>query len=1432
MKEYLVNHVLGLFAIVLVFLLTPALGSNPIFAGEVIAIQNTVKVGFDLKNHGQNFMVTFGINSFYLTEKKLDGQTFQTIEIPGNFLPGDAGKPNLPGSGRYLAIPQGAKAKLNILSFTTDTIFNINLAPSFRIPKDNDTSPLDFSKDELVYTTDDYYPKEPFKLSEKDLIRGIDVVILGITPFQYNPVKKHLLVYSNIKVEVIIEGGNGQYGEKRYRNRWWDPILSDVLLNYSSLPKMDYDKNYSKDETGCEYLIITPNDPEFQIWADSIRVFRNKQGILTDIVSLNDIGSNSTDDIEAYIDNAYNTWDIPPIGCLILGDYGNNASNRVLSPSWNNYCVSDNKFGDVNGNDLPDIIMARMTARDELELSIIVSKFIEYERNPPEYADFYSHPITASGWQSDSWFQLTAEIVGGFWREALGKDPVRINEVFSGTPGDIWSTATNTDVLVNYFGPNGLGYIPELPSTLGGWTGGNASIISTAIDNGAFMIQHRDHGEELGWAQPEYMVNDINSLLNADLTFVWSTNCLTGKFNFGTEVFAEKMHRYSHKEENSGCFGINAASEITYAFVSDVFVLGAYDNMWPDFMPDFGTTPESRGVLPAFANVSAKYFLEQTNWPYIPDNKEATYHLFHHFGDAFTTVYSEIPQFLTVVHNNILYMGGTSFEVTADEDALIGLSVNGNLIGSATGEGPDNPVVINIPAQAPPDKVIVTVTKQNYYRYEATVDVLPASGPYVVYEAITLNDDSGNGNGLMETSESILAAITVKNVGVEDATNIQVILSSSDPNITITDDIENYGNISAGTTSVVPDAFSWDVSDEIPDMHVVEFELTITDGSLSWNSGFTIMGHAPTLESGTILIDDYIGNWNGRLDPGETAFMIIQTLNTGSFNAANTIGTLSTTSEYITLVNNTFNFYDIQPGSMEEGMFQVTVSEDAPAGSYVELIYQVSSGAYMHEQFYSTVISPLVEDWETGDMTQFPWETGGDANWDISTSNAYEGSYCVKSGEINDLQNSFLSIPFEALADDSISFWCRVSSETGYDLLKFYIDDAEQASWSGEVAWERASFLIPEGPHTLKWQYEKDETLLSGEDCAWIDFIIFPVFGMTAAFTSDVTEVCEGGYVSFFDDTPGGPISWEWNFEGGTPGVSAEQNPVIAYFNEGTYDVSLTVSDGSITNTLVMDDYVHVISSLIAPPPPTGDLSVCGNEVSTPYTTNGISGITEYSWVIEPEEAGIVIGTGLEVIVNWDISYLGDVNLKVAGINTCGEGEFSTEIMVSRYLPEVSLEPFETVCYDWPEFELSGGMPEGGIYSGPGVENGWFNPQSAGLGTHIITYTFTDTGNCENFAQETLLVDPCTGIGKKTFGMVALLYPNPSDGLLNLEFKQNAAQANIQVLNILNELIYSRSIEIKTSQLHSIDLSNQSEGIYFINIETQDKKERLKVIIK
>jgi len=84
---------------------------------------------------------------------------------------------------------------------------------------------------------------------------------------------------------------------------------------------------------------------------------------------------------------------------------------------------------------------------------------------------------------------------------------------------------------------------------------------------------------------------------------------------------------------------------------------------------------------------------------------------------------------------------------------------------------------------------------------------------------------------------------------------------------------------------------------------------------------------------------------------------------------------------------------------------------------------------------------------------------------------------------------------------------------------------------------------------------------------------------------------------------------------------------------------------------------------------------------------------------------------------------------------------FNYELIVNP-LPIVTLGAIGPFCVDASSVTLSGGLPTGGVYSGTGVSAGSFEPASAGVGDHTITYTYTDVNGCINFATTLVKVNP------------------------------------------------------------------------------------------
>ena len=365
--------------------------------------------------------------------------------------------------------------------------------------------------------------------------------------------------------------------------------------------------------------------------------------------------------------------------------------------------------------------------------------------------------------------------------------------------------------------------------------------------------------------------------------------------------------------------------------------------------------------------------------------------------------------------------------------------------------------------------------------------------PWVTYYSDSLATVSGTGNVTMNNGDSLYLSLALKNIGDQQATGVNAVISTTSPYIMITDSTANYSTMGAGQVRTVLNGNTFKVSDTIPDNLMVRFDVKVTDADSAWYSHFAIESHAPALKiNGITIVDTVGGNRNGRMDPGETVKIVVPTANTGDFACLSAYGLLSTTSPYLTLVQDSIFLNNIQPGQVKNAIFTVIVSPDTPIGSGADLIFTALSGLYTAKRTFREMIGQVIEDWETNTVTKFPWQFSGAKPWGLTSLHRWEGLYSSVSGLINDYQNSQMYLSYTSVSDDSISFYLSTSSEQEYDFLMFYIDGMLQEQWSGETPWTRASFPVAAGQHVFKWIYMKDLAYAGGMDRVWVDFIALP----------------------------------------------------------------------------------------------------------------------------------------------------------------------------------------------------------------------------------------------------------------------------------------------------------------------------------------------------
>lgn len=214
----------------------------------------------------------------------------------------------------------------------------------------------------------------------------------------------------------------------------------------------------------------------------------------------------------------------------------------------------------------------------------------------------------------------------------------------------------------------------------------------------------------------------------------------------------------------------------------------------------------------------------------------------------------------------------------------------------------------------------------------------------------------------------------------------------------------------------------------------------------------------------------------------------------------------------------------------------------------------------------------------------------GNLPWVQVTNEAYDGTKSMKSGAISNNQTSVMEAQINIITAGDISFYKKVSSESNYDYLKFYIDGDLQASWSGEIDWSQETFPVATtGVHTFKWEYSKDDSQSTGSDCAWVDYIEFPeyeepqtytvTFNVTdgtsaianavVTFNSQNINTDAGGQAVFTEIEQGNNMPWSvsktgYNTENGTLNViDADVIKNITLTETITYTVTFDVVDAS-----------------------------------------------------------------------------------------------------------------------------------------------------------------------------------------------------------------------------------------------------------------------------
>jgi len=1035
----------------------------------------TVKTGnADLKvkqNTNTKLQLSNSFTKFIYRDVKTNKGIFTQLSIPNYGTSNRVGDPQLPTLRKLIEIPLGANVDVNVISYTLTEynlsdygIFNKIIPSQPPVSKDIKKKLPDFEYNTATYNADQFNTDDLVSVDILGIMRGVRLARLNIAPVRYNPVTNTIQVYNDIEVEVTFPGADVAQTielKKKTVSIYFESMYNNALLNYK--------KAHSTKDTVTKYPVkyVIVSDPAFQSALQPFVQWKTKKGFtVIEAYTNNPAVGTTTTSIKNYLQGLYNAGtpsDPSPSFVLFVGDVDQVPSFSGIT----DFHVSDLYYCEYTGDFFPEVYYGRFSATNLTQLQPQINKTLEYEQYLMPDPSFLGQVILIAG-QDGTYGPLQGD-----------------GQVSYGT-----STYFNTaHGLTSHTYPYAV-------------SGSSAAQIIQNVSDGIGFANYTAHGSPDGWADPSFGISDIAGLQNAHKYPLMVGNaCSTNTFD--GDCFGEELLRANNK----GALGYIGGSNSTYwdedywwavgyktVVVNPVYndsSLGAYDRTFHDHGEPFGEWYATQDQMIFAGNLAVTQSGSSSDY---------YWEIYHLMGDPSLMVYFGVPPALTATYIPLIPLGSTIFTVNTEPYAYVAVSMSGVLHGAALS---DSLGVANVPLYpfTVPGTADIVATKQNRSPFISTVTVATPTGPYVVYNSKLLHDVTGNNNGQADFGEDVTFDITLQNVGATTATGVSAKLRTNDTYVTITDSTQSWGDIANGITSAQNNAYAFTVHDSVPDQHTVEFTLVITDNnSNTWTGTFNIVLNAPVLTIGTVTISDASGNNNGRLDPGETVDLIFASSNTGHANAVNAVSTLASNTGNITVNTGSANLGTLNAsGGSANATFNITVSPSAVIGSVTDFTNTLTAGLYSVQKIIYTMIGLVDEDWETGTFTKFQWVQGGNAPWVISNIDPYEGGYCAKSGTIADMQTSELSITFNVLANDSISFYKKVSSEQDFDFLKFYIDAAMKEDWSGTSGgWSRAAFPVTAGIHTFKWSYEKDYMMSAGSDCAWIDYILFPPVQLTA----------------------------------------------------------------------------------------------------------------------------------------------------------------------------------------------------------------------------------------------------------------------------------------------------------------------------------------------
>jgi PKD repeat protein len=353
-----------------------------------------------------------------------------------------------------------------------------------------------------------------------------------------------------------------------------------------------------------------------------------------------------------------------------------------------------------------------------------------------------------------------------------------------------------------------------------------------------------------------------------------------------------------------------------------------------------------------------------------------------------------------------------------------------------------------------------------------------------------------------------------------------------------------------------------------------------------------------------------------------------------------------------------------------------------------------------------------------------------------------------------------------------------------------------------------------------------------------------------ASFSAVQRVVCVGTATTFIDESFNGPISWSWQFPGATPSVSTDEQPVVTYSAPGSYNVTLTVSDGVTELTSVQQNYIQVIANEGEEAPYTEDCEaltslpserwIAVNELggASWEVTNvaGYSGTKSFRIVNTSADAGrkdelmstsVDLEGASDVTISWRWAYA----KRNSGTND------RLELYVSKTCGEYWLLRWDDEdVAEWPTApnQNSSFVPNGSDqWAFEEIAN---IPSSYSVENFRFKFVFTSDGG-NNLYLDDININGGAFVGVEeqlADEDVLTVLPNPASERAEVLVRSSGGLATVELLDVLGQRLRTllHGELASGARRLDMDLSGMAPGIYLLRLRQNDQEQVRRFVVR